>query len=69
MGVVYIQQKLDNMDDKPNYCRICANKLGRVAYSTVTYTKLLEEAFRREVSQRRKSNKPGSFVEPGSVDI
>ena len=45
MGVVYIQQNLDNMDDKQKHCRIFANKLGRVAYSRVSYTKLLEEAF------------------------
>ena len=54
------------MDDKhtqllAKHCRICANKLGRVAYSTVKHTMLLEQAFGVSVSVDQPEVHPASF--------
>ena len=57
---------IDNMDDKhtqlfAKHFRICANKLGRVAYSTVKHTTLLEQAFGVNGSVDQPEVHPASF--------
>ena len=54
------------MDDKhtellTKHCRICANKLGRVAYNSVKYSTLLEEAFDVSVAKDQPEVHPAKF--------